>query len=267
MDNLKEEIKQSWDGFICYPKGLVEKTQVEVGEKVFFETIQMDRYLNHPYILTLLGGLNCQGKKVLEIGCGAGSDLVHLARKGALVTGIDLSSKSVALARKHCRCFGVKAKLLSADAEHLPFKDNSFGVVYSMGVLHHTPGIQNAISEVYRVLEPGGEAIVMLYHKNFLTYWLKLFLCRWLLTGKFLVNKFERTVNDLEYPGCPWVKLYSKNDALRMFKSAGFEDIRLTLYYINQGNIPLIGKLISQSWLSFLARYFGFHLVIRAKKR
>jgi len=266
MDEIKERIKQSWDNFICYPKGLVKKAKVKAGEKAFFETIRKERYKVHPYILPLLGELCYQGKKVLEIGCGVGSDLVNLARAGVVVTGVDLSPKSVKLARRHCQIFGVKAKLMVADAECLPFSDESFDIVYSLGVLHHSPGIQKAIAEIYRVLKPGGKVIVMLYHKNFFTYWLKLFLCRWLLTGKFLTGKFEETINDLEYPGCPWVRLYSKKGATRMFKKAGFKDISLKLYYINQGNIPLIGKLIPQPWLDFLAKYYGFHLLIKVSK-
>lgn len=266
MDRLKAEIKKSWDSFICYPKGLIEKTQVKVGEKAFFETIQKERYLVHPYILSLLKELDCQGKRVLEVGCGVGSDLVYLAERGALVTGIDLSPKSITLAKKHCRCFGMKAKLLCADAERLPFRDNSFDIVYSMGVLHHTPMIQKAISEIYRVLNPGSEAIVMLYHKNFFTYWLKLFIINWLVKGNFLRMSFQQTVNSLEYNGCPLVNLFSMKEAGEIFIGAGFEKIKMETFYINQNNIPLIGRCIPQRFLDVLAKKFGFHLVISAKK-
>ena len=102
------------------------------------------------------------GKRMLEVGCGLGSDLLHAASLGANVVGFDLSRRSVGLARRHFALAGVDGQFVHGDAEGLPFGDDSFDVVYSFGVLHHTPDTQKAIDECLRVLKPGGQMVLML---------------------------------------------------------------------------------------------------------
>lgn len=239
------------------------------GSKKFFEVMDKGRYTTHSYILNLINQINQikgENKKVLEVGCGIGSDLVRFAKKGGKVTGIDISPRSIKLAKENFKVAGVKGNLKVADAENLPFKDGSFDLVYSMGVLHHIPNTQEGIEEIYRVLLPGGKAIVMLYHKNFFTYWIKLFFIRGVIQGQFLRKSFEKIKNDLEYKGCPLVKLFTIKEAKCMFLRTGFKDVRTELFFIHQKNVPLIGRLIPQSVLDILAKRFGFHLVIYARK-
>jgi ubiquinone/menaquinone biosynthesis C-methylase UbiE len=103
---------------------------------------------------------------VLEIGCGLGTDLVKFARCGARVTGVDLSARSVELVQQRLVLEGLEGDVRVADAAALPFSDRSFDVVYSWGVLHHTPDTVRAASELFRVLRPGGRFCVMLYARR-----------------------------------------------------------------------------------------------------
>lgn len=264
-ENLKEKIKKSWDSFICYPKGS-KYNHLKVGEKDFFVTMRENRYLSFPHILKVLNMFDFKGKKVLEIGCGIGNDLLEIAKKGGVVTGIDLSPKSLALAKKNFRLFKYKGFFKVNDAENLAFKPKSFDVVYSMGVLHHTPDTAKTIKELYRVLKPKGQAIVMLYHKNFFTYWIKLFLIRGILEGQLLEKSFEEIRNNLEYDGCCLAKLFSRKETIKMFSDAGFKQIKTEVFYIYKESFPLIGRILPQSFLDVFAKRFGFHLLIYAQK-
>ncbi len=95
------------------------------------------------------------GKRVLEVGCGAGTDLVRFAKGGAIVTGVDLSSSAIALARQNFAQQGLEADLREADGEHLPFADNTFDLVYAHGVVQYTADDQALVDECRRVLKPG----------------------------------------------------------------------------------------------------------------
>jgi len=264
-EKLKDKIKKSWDSFICYPKGS-KFDHLKVGEKDFFVAMREDRYLGFPYILKVLNMFDFREKKVLEVGCGIGNDLLEIARRGGIVTGIDLSPSSLALAKKNFQLFKYKGFFKTDDAENLSFKPKSFDFVYSMGVLHHTPDTAKTIKELYRVLMPGGQAVVMLYHKNFFTYWIKLFLLRGILQGQLLEKSFEEIRNNLEYDGCYLTKLFSGKEATKMFSDAGFRQIKTEVFYMHKKSVPLIGRVLPQPFLDVLAKRFGFHLVIYAQK-
>ena len=126
-----------------------------------------------------------RGARLLEIGCGMGTDLLQFARGGARCTGVDLTPRSVEITRHRFRLYGMDGAFMIADGERLPFASESFDVVYSNGVLHHTPDTAGAFREVHRVLRPGGVARVMLYHRNSLNYWFEIVLRRGLLGGEF----------------------------------------------------------------------------------
>jgi len=112
--------------------------------------------------------------------------VLQFARGGARVTGVDLTPRSIETSRHHLKLYGQSGDFALTDAEHLPFADESFDVVYSNGVLHHTPDTAEAVREVYRLLRPGGLARVMLYHRNSWYYWFEIMLHRGLLRGQLL---------------------------------------------------------------------------------
>jgi SAM-dependent methyltransferase len=151
------------------------------------------------------------GKAVLDVGCGNGYVLSRYARAGAHTTGIDLTETAVEICRKRFEIMGLEGQFRQANAEALPFADGSFDCVTSMGVLHHTPDTAKAVSEVFRVLKPGGRLIVMFYHRNSALYRIGFPLQR-LLTGKTT----RQLVNEVDGEGNPLGDVYSAAELRRL---------------------------------------------------
>ncbi len=114
------------------------------------------RYTLEPEILRFADFESATGKRVLEIGVGMGADFLRWVRAGAHATGLDLTERAVTLTRQRLEAEGLVADVRVADAEALPFPDGQFDIVYSWGVLHHTPDPGRALAEAARVLAPGG---------------------------------------------------------------------------------------------------------------
>ena len=127
---------------------------------------QAMRYRLEPEILAFADFPSARGLDVLEIGVGMGADLLQWARAGARVTGVDLTERAVAITRERLRAEGLAGDVRVGDAEDLPFPDGSFDLVWSWGVLHHTPASTRALREAARVLRPGGRYAVMVYHRR-----------------------------------------------------------------------------------------------------
>src|ERR1041385_186520 len=156
------------------PCGAEYDREHQLGTREFFDAIERHRYAEYaPWMQRVMGFDRFRGARLLEIGCGMGTDLLQFARGGARCTGIDLTTRSVEITRHRFALYAARGVFMIADGEPLPFASESFDVVYSNGVLHHTPDTLGAIREVHRVLRPGGVAKVMLYHRNSLNYWIE----------------------------------------------------------------------------------------------
>ena len=103
---------------------------------------------------------------VLEIGVGNGSHAGLLAKYARTFSGIDLTSYAVESTTKRLQCFGLHGSIQQMDAEHMEFPNNTFDLVWSWGVIHHSSNTRQVLSEIHRVLRPGGRAIIMVYHRN-----------------------------------------------------------------------------------------------------
>ena len=162
MNQAKVEVREFWDRAACgeelFLKGATERDAYENEERL--------RYELEPEILAFGRFAEAAGKSVLEIGVGLGSDHQQFAKAGASVFGIDLTERAITHTDKRLRLFGFSPRLLVSDAEDLCFRDNSFDIVYSWGVIHHSPNTPKAVREIQRVLRPGGVARVMIYHKH-----------------------------------------------------------------------------------------------------
>jgi len=119
----------------------------------------------HKMMLDLIRQHAPEGTRFLEVGCGAGTDLVRFARGGAIVSGVDLSSSAIALAKQNFEQQKLKADLREADGEQLPFADATFDLVYAHGVVQYTAHPQKLVDECRRVLKPGGEAVFQVYNR------------------------------------------------------------------------------------------------------
>lgn len=158
----KEEVLAFWEAASCgevYAEGETLEEQ--------FQAHAQARYSLEPYILDFGRFEDGRDKDVLEIGVGMGADhLLWANHRPRRLVGVDLSPRAVEWTRRRLATEGEVSELQTADAEHLPFADNSFDLVYSWGVLHHTPDTAAAFREVHRVLRPGGVARIMIYHSR-----------------------------------------------------------------------------------------------------
>jgi SAM-dependent methyltransferase len=207
-DTLKESVRAHWEAETCGTRGVPEGDR-----RAFFERIERERYEWEPYIKDFARFERGRGKRVLEIGVGAGTDFVNWVRCGALATGVDLTERGVELTRERLALEGLSAEVLRADAENLPFEPDSFDIVYSYGVLHHSPHTVRAIGEVYRVLKPGGTALVMMYHLHAWTTWM-LWGLHGLAKGQPLKSPRRVVYENLESPG---TKVYTVAEARALF--------------------------------------------------
>jgi ubiquinone/menaquinone biosynthesis C-methylase UbiE len=144
----------------------LEMTDQAVGTRGFFDDLDAYRFDKLHYLPRVVDFSAFRGRRLLEVGCGIGTDLVRFAKGGARVTGIDLAQTAIELARKNFELNGVKAEdLRVANGEALPYADAEFDVVYGHGVIQYTADAPRLIGEMHRVLKPGGTGIFMVYNR------------------------------------------------------------------------------------------------------
>src|SRR4051812_22312555 len=156
-----DEVRRYWEEHIHD----LEITSHPVGSPGFFADLDQYHFEKLHHLLRLVDFNAYRGRRVLEVGCGAGTDLVRFARGGAIVSGVDLSSSAIELARTNFKQQGLQADLREADGERLPFADDSFDLVYAHGVVQYTTDPQALVDECRRVLKPGGEAVFQVYNR------------------------------------------------------------------------------------------------------
>ncbi|MFA4954188.1 MAG: class I SAM-dependent methyltransferase [Patescibacteria group bacterium] len=152
-------------------------------------------HTRYPLLSNLVDYKALKGKRVLDIACGTGWTTEQFARAGAIVTAIDLTPNAVELTKKRLALYGLQATVLEADAEHLPFPDESFDYVMAWGCLMHTPDTEGAIREIRRVLVPGGKGGAMMYNKNSIHWRWALWFGKGILQGKLLKLKPQQLAN------------------------------------------------------------------------
>jgi SAM-dependent methyltransferase len=143
----------------------LEITSHPVGSRGFFDDLDQYHFEKLHHLLRLVDFNGYAGKSVLEVGCGAGVDLARFAKGGALVTGVDLSSSAIDLARANFAQQGLSGQLEVADGERLPFPDGSFDVVFAHGVVQYTAHPERLVGECRRVLKAGGDAVFQVYNR------------------------------------------------------------------------------------------------------
>src|SRR5687768_10423550 len=160
---LKTRVRDFWNAQSCDTK----VAKAEKFSKDYFEEIERFRYLDQPFIHSFAQFTRYRGKKVLEVGFGAGTDFIQWLRACAVASGIDLTPQALEHLQNRIHVYDLPPpeSIQVADAENLPFKSASFDLGYSFGVLHHSPNTPKAISELVRVVRPGGEIKIMLYNR------------------------------------------------------------------------------------------------------
>jgi SAM-dependent methyltransferase len=289
---LKERVRAFWQEHPCGTKF----SDASPGSRRFYELVEEHRYQKEWHIPAAADFSSARGKKVLEIGCGLGTDGAQFALAGADYTGIDLTDAAVDLARRRFDLFNLPGTFRTADAENLDFPDESFDVVYSHGVLHHTPDTVRAVQEIHRVLRPGGRAVVMLYHRDSYNYRINIsllrragvHLLRWnsgvkfvhLLTGepedslheharrlraeRAYLDSEEFLSQNTDGAGNPLARVYSRREARELFKY--FSQVELRTYFLNKRWLPVIGNILPRGLESQMASRWGWHLWIYGTK-
>ena len=291
-EQLKERVREFWQAHPCGTKF----SDAEIGTREFFERVETHRYEKEWHIPAAADFTSTAGLKVLEIGCGLGTDGAQFAKAGADYTGVDLTEAAIELARKRFELFGLPGKFQVVDAEQLTFPDESFDVVFSHGVLHHTPDINASVREIHRVLRPGGRAIVMLYHRGSYNYRVGIRVLRRAGAGLLKSDAGIKLINALtgepvdalqeraammggtngemsadqllnestDGAGNPLARVYSRREARDLFKE--FSKVELHAYFLNKRFIPIIGNFLPRAVESALASRWGWHLWIYATK-
>jgi glycosyltransferase involved in cell wall biosynthesis/ubiquinone/menaquinone biosynthesis C-methylase UbiE len=266
-DAYKEEVQNQWNN---NPVGSHYAKVTHPHTLEWYQEIEQYRYAEYaPWMFELMEFGRHHGHSVLEIGGGLGTDLSQFARHGARVTDLDLSGGHLEHAKENFALRGLDGEFIHYDAETLPFADNSFDVVYSNGVLHHTPNTHRVVGEVRRVLKPGGTAIVMMYAENSWHYWYRLVwekglkhgMLQTLSIGEIMSRHVEITKNDAK----PLVKVYTARMLKRLF--AGFDARVVYKRQMIAAEIPEEFEWILR-WISLetAGRLMGWNVIIKATK-
>ncbi|HYO75879.1 MAG TPA: class I SAM-dependent methyltransferase [Thermoanaerobaculia bacterium] len=271
---LKSAVRSHWEQETC---GTRYSNASE--RKAWFDELAAARYEMEPYILPFADfAALAKGKDVLEIGVGSGADFLQWAKNARHATGVDLTERGIELTGERLSLNEVpddRYLLRRADAENLPFNDATFDIVYSWGVLHHTPDTPSAFAQAFRVLKPGGTLKAMIYHVPSWTGVLLVARYGW-LRGNFRLTQKQALFDHLESPG---TKAYSLPEARAMLAKIGFSSIELGTELANgdlmtlklgdkyQGRAFRIIQALYPTWLvRLLGRRFGLFMLITARK-
>lgn len=259
-EDPKITVQRFWEAAACgevYANGSHDRQRFEAQRKA--------RYGLEPFIESFARFADGEGADVLEIGVGMGADHLEWAAIGPRrLVGLDLTTRAVETTRRRAELLGSESVLFVGDAEHLALPDDCFDVVYSWGVLHHSPDTAKALCEVRRVLRPGGVARVMVYHRASVVgalLWLRYALVR----GRLRTSLGDIYAQYLESPG---TKAYSRQQAERMFRAAGFHNVR-TSVELSAGDLltGAAGQRHEDRVLSLARRFWPRRLIARFGRR
>ena len=268
-----EKVKDYWKG-----KNIPQLwyTNMEPGSIAYYNNTSKQRFeLYFPYLKESAEFQYHRNEKVLEVGVGMGTDLIEYSKFGSKVYGIDLGADQIELSKKMFDTLQLPYEELKvASAEKLPYQDNYFDLVYSFGVIHHTPNINTAVDEIYRVLKPGGRAIIMIYSRGWKHYLKRCFI-HGFLKLKIFKYKFDwqKVYNEVsEVNGfSPLTQILSRRQVTKLFSNFYIEEInkkRLGEFfeYKPYNTIKLPNFILNIFTLFGLDKLLGENFIIKVQK-
>lgn len=289
----KSDVQAYWNS---NPAGFAEVKHLAADRRAFFDERDRQTRLLYPYLDEDYGFARAQGRLTLELGCGMGHNAQRLAQHGARLVVMDLAPRAVRLTRERFALRGLAAEFLIADAERLPFAGDAFEMLFSSGVIHHSPDTEQAAREIVRVLQPGGAATVMVYNRNSRWFWWNILamlgalmlllnalparlraplLARrphWrdllLPPGQRLrLEDVVRAGTDFGGLRNPLSRVYTRRSARHLFR--GLDDFRFVTQFNRYRALdphPPAWARVTQRALAWLDRRWGWFLIVHATK-
>ncbi len=266
-----ERVQEYWDRRPCN----IRHSTAPIGTREYFEGVRERKYLVEPHIPRFAEFSRWAGKRVLEIGCGLGTDTMSFVQAGAAVTAVDLSTKSLGLARQRAEVYGVSDRVTfyHANAEELDqaVPVEGYDLIYSFGVLHHTPHPGRAFAQLRKYLKPGGTLKVMVYHRR---SWKVAHLVLTESGGRFWRIDEAVAKQSEAQTGCPVTYSYTRASGTRLLESHGFRVTDAAVDHIFPWRIKdyveyryvkaLPWRLMPEGVFRALERRLGWHLCLTA---
>jgi len=251
------QVENFWDSRPCN----IKHSNAEIATIEYFNEVERRKYFVEPHIVDFANFDNLSGKKVLEIGCGIGTDAVNFARNGAIYTGIELSKESLTLAKKRFELFNLTGTFLKGNAEELDnvLEDVKYDLIYSFGVLHHTPNLSLALRQIRNYCHEKSTIKIMVYSSN-----------------SYKQKMIEAGLDQPEAQyGCPIANTYQKDEIIEILKESGFKVTSIYQSHIFPYQIEPYKnyQYLKQPWFEsmpaevfeVLEKNFGWHLLICAE--
>lgn len=267
-----DEVRAYWDQRPCN----IRHSPSQVGSRQYFDEVEARKYRVEPHIPIFAEFHRWHEKRVLEIGCGIGTDTISFARAGAQVVAVDLSPESLRLARRRAETFGLADRIsfYEADAERLSsiVPPQPFDLVYSFGVIHHTPNPERVLAEVRQHFVQSNTTLkIMVYHRH---SWKVLWIL--LREGRGQFWRLEELIarNSEAASGCPITYTYTRRGVRSLVENAGFSVSNVEVEHIFPYRVSDYVayryvwdwhfRWMPRSWFRWLERRFGWHLCVTA---
>jgi 2-polyprenyl-3-methyl-5-hydroxy-6-metoxy-1,4-benzoquinol methylase len=266
------EVEQYWDARPCN----IRHSPKPVGSREYFDEVEARKYFVEPHVPGFAEFERWKGKRVLEVGCGIGTDSINFARAGARLTAVDLSGESIRVAAQRADVMGVSDRIafVQANAEELTsgLGTEPYDLVYSFGVVHHTPHPERALEQIRSLVAPGGKLKLMVYHRrSWKVFWIVAVQGR----GRFWKTDQLVAAHSEAQTGCPVTFSYTRDEARQLVERSGFQVKNLRVDHVFPYRIrdyvqyryvkmPYFRWMPEQLFRAF-ERRFGWHLLIDAE--